>query len=251
MFDNINLKGHFKIQTIDKNNNVIDEYEDHNMIMESARTSMSEMFANLDSSTFINKFKLGTFGHIGDSILLPKGDINGFVKERDRMFSESITIDINDVIKSISEGDVFEITNATTPGYYRYLGVVVSDYIVSQLVIDTATWELIGNNDPNYTYNINFELPQTNDDLIDGTVAQNISEDDSGSGSTVSVLQTNTSVTFIIDISTVAANEHQGNTSVFTEAALYANNRIFTMKTFKAKIKDNSILLRVRWTITF
>jgi len=251
MLDNIKLKGHFKIQTIDKNNNILDEYEDHNMIMESARISMSEMFADLNASTFINKIKLGTLGHIGDSILIPKSALDGFVKERDRMFSESYpsTIEINDIIDVIKKNDIFYI-NATIPGYYRYLNADIENYtITDEVVSDEGIWEFI-ENEP-YTYSINFELPQENTDPINGTIAQNITEDNPGSGSIVSVLQTDTSVTFIIDIGTPAANEHQINTSVFTEAALYANGRIFTMKTFKAKVKDSSILLRIRWTIIF
>ena len=57
MTDMVNLKGHFKIQSIDVNNNILDEWEEHNMIMENARYTMSELFSNLETNTFINKFK--------------------------------------------------------------------------------------------------------------------------------------------------------------------------------------------------
>jgi hypothetical protein len=88
-------------------------------------------------------------------------------------------------------------------------------------------------------------------ELPGGTEASAIDEDDVDSGSTVKVLQTDTSVVFTIDIATAAGNSQNDTTSVFTEAALYANGRIFSMKTFKAKVKDSTVLLRIVWTITF
>lgn len=252
MNDNINFKGHFKIQSIDQHNNVVDEWSDDNMIMETARTTMSELFANLASSTFINNFRIGTLGHIGDSIVSPKGKDDGFVKERDRMFSEpgSTQIALNTFIANVRKNDIFFIL-ASTPGYYRWVGSNVSNYqVTSADVANTAKWVFMGTSLP-YVYNISFTLPGTNVDA-GGTTTLNLVETDAGSGSTVKVLQSGTSVTFTIDIATAAANLQDGGpSSIFTEAALYANNRIFAMKTFKAKVKDSTVLLRIVWTITF
>ncbi len=257
MQDNISFKGHFQIQALDAKNNmtILDEYVDDNMIMETARTTMSELFANLNSSTFINNFRLGTLGHIGDSIVTPKGKEDGFVKERDRMFSEpaSSQIAMNTMLANVRKNDVFYFvtTNVALRGYYRYLGSSVSNYQVTDAAVaNTAVWSFIGTVKP-YTYNIAFDLPGTNVDSS-GTQALNLTEDDLGSGSTVKVLQTGTSVTFTVDVATSAGNlQNGGPSSIFTEAALYANNRIFAMKTFKAKVKDSTVLLRIIWTITF
>lgn len=254
MIDNINFKGNFKIQCIDENNIIIDEWEDNNMIMETARISMSEIFANLNSNTFINVFKIGTMGHIGDSILIPKSIDDGFTKERDRLFSEvyETDIEIGDTISILRKNDVFFI-NATNPeliGYYRYLNNNTTNYLINDGIIAiTSEWEFLGE-DPPYFYTINFQLPMTNSDES-GTLANNIIEDDATSGSSIRVLQNGSSVTFTIDIATAAANKQTETTSVFTEAALYANSRIFAMKTFKAKVKDSTVLLRIVWTITF
>lgn len=256
MEDTVKFKGHFQIQAIDAFNGmaVIDEWSDSNMIMESARTSMSEIFANLNTSTWINKITLGTSGHVGDSILIPKGKDNGFVKERTRLFSESLpgNVNVGDTLAVIRKNDLMYIntTNSEAQGYYRFISGDVYNYVVNDIVIaDTSYWEFVGTVAP-YTYDINFTLPGTNS-TVGGTVATGISEDDSGSGSTVKVLQSSTSVTFTIDIATAAANGQNENTSIFTEAALYANERIFAMKTFKAKVKDSTVLLRIVWTITF
>lgn len=257
MQDNITFKGHFQIQALDAQNNmtILDEYVDDNMIMESARTTMSELFANLSSSTFINNFRIGTLGHVGDSIITPKGKDDGFVKERDRMFSEAPTaqVHVNTFIANVRKNDIFYVipTNTVNQGYYRYLGTTTTNYqITDALIANTAVWEKIGTVAP-YVYNINFTLPKSNIDQT-GTAALNLTETDTGSGSTVKVLQSGTSVTFTIDIATAAANlQNGGPSSVFTEAALYANSRIFAMKTFKAKVKDSTVLLRIIWTITF
>lgn len=257
MEDKLNFKGHFQIQALDAlgGMTVLDEYIDDNMIMETARTSMSELFANLSSSTFINKFKLGTQGHIGDSIITPKGKEEGFIKERDRMFSEPATthVAVGTFIANVRKNDIFYVvtTNPAKVGYYRYRGNTVSNYqITDALVLNTSIWDSLGTTAP-YVYNIGFTLPRTNID-VNGTTALSLVEDDAGSGSTVKVLQSGTSVTFTIDVATAAANLQSGGpSSIFTEAALYANNRIFAMKTFKAKVKDSTVLLRIIWTITF
>jgi hypothetical protein len=254
MEDTLNFKGHFKIQAIDLNGNILDQWQDDNMIMELARTSMSEMFANLNSSTFINKIVLGTLGHVGDSILVPKGKDEGFVKERTRLFSETPTtnISIGQTLPIIRKNDVIYV-NATAneaKGYYRFKSSDIQNYVVNDIVInDTTLWEFLGTTKP-YTYSITFTLPGTND-APGGTDVTNLIEGDANAGSAVKVLQSGTSVTFTFDIATGAGNKQNDTTSVFTEAALYANDRIFAMKTFKAKVKDSTVLLRIVWTITF
>ena len=254
MEDKLNFKGHFKIQAIDQNNIVIDEWQDDNMIMETARTTMSELFANLSTSTFINKVTLGTLGHVGDSILVPKGKDEGFVIERTRLFSEVLTgaITPGQTVAVIRKNDVLHIdaTSNDAKGYYRFLQADVQNYVVNDIVItDPDSWEFLGTTAP-YTYSLNFELPGDNGGGLGGD-AVNLTEDETNAGSAVKVLQSGSSVTFTIDIATGAANGQNETTSVFTEAALYANSRIFAMKTFKAKVKDSTVLLRIIWTITF
>lgn len=241
------LKGHFSIQTIDKNNNIVDEWSETNMIMENARYSMSEIFSNLTNNTFINKIKLGTLGHIGDSIVSPKLAEQGFVKERDRLFCESVSYLLNDTIPILRKNDCFYLSNYQK--YYIYLGEDYTNFLLSENAIANTNifMELSG---LPYSYDISFNLPRTNIEE-GGTLAENIIETDSGSDSVVRVLQSGTAVTFTFDFSIDAANTQYGTYSVFTEAALYANERIFAMKTFKAKIKDATVLLRIVWTISF
>ena len=253
MKDFMNFKGHFTIQTIDVNNNVTDEYVENNMIMEVARTTMSKILAQINGGNTINRIVLGTEGHIGGSIVSPKTSTEGFVKERNRLFSESVDITdgalidlmLNDTVKYVGTSN----STGTTDNWYTYIGPDVNDVNSSTINFgDTGLWVDLGTDQP-YTYEMTFSLPQTNDDVV--TV---ISETDSGAGSSGHILQSDTSVTFTFDFVPAAGNSGGGagaGTSVFTEAALYSDDDIFAMKTFKAKIKDDTVLLRIIWSITF
>ena len=255
MQDNIDFKGYFKLECVDVNDKVIDSYEDKNMIMTAARTSMAEIFANLSTSVSVEKFVLGTMGHVEADLLAAKSDVEGFVNTRDRLFSETGSTvgsptNINDVLPILNINDVYYINSITgTPGFYRYLKASTTSYTVSEaLVADITEWEFLHGTVAPYTYNITFDLPA---DSTTEITADNIVEDDAASGSTVLVHQTGTSLTFNVEIVPAAGNLQDLTNSVFTEAALYANGRIFSMKTFKGKIKDATVSLRVTWTITF
>lgn len=249
----INFKGYFKIQMLDKNNCVLDEYEDKNLIMETARQSMSEIFSSINQSS-ISKVVLGTLGHNGD-IVIPKEEEDGFNKNRTRLFSEYITItDIvtslkkNDCVKYIGEGSG---NNGTTNNYYVYLGPDINITIAGTNFNDTNIWENLGAQAP-YTYSLQFDLPKINNHQCDNLKEyeyQDVPALPTNLGSSVSVSQINTSTTFTIDIPVDVAN--YTGIAPFTEAALYANERIFSMKTFRVKLKDSTAQLRLIWTISF
>ena len=82
------LKGHLIVECKNKNGEVIDRYENNNLIMDAARVAMSQMTAGLSNSSEINKFVLGTQGHLGNDYLNPKTEADGFVGTRTQWFSE-------------------------------------------------------------------------------------------------------------------------------------------------------------------
>jgi len=256
----INFKGYFKLECIDANNNCIDTFEDKNMIMDSARVSMSEIFANLNSSQWINKVSFGTMGHTTGNVLVAKNATDGFKSARDRMFCESgntpaTALAMTSTINVLNKNDVFYF-GGSTPGYYRYLKVDTTVYAVSQASINNqAEWEFLGTTAP-YLYEVNFNLPKTNSNATTGDAANITSEIDGGTtfigtGSSINVAQSGTSVTFHITLLPGAGNHQMNTYSTFTEAALYANGRIFSMKTFPSKVKDSTVSLKITWTITF
>ena len=55
-------KGHFKIEARDTNNNIIDSYEDNNLIVFEARKKMASLLAS-KARKGVTKILLGTRGH--------------------------------------------------------------------------------------------------------------------------------------------------------------------------------------------
>lgn len=249
MKDTLQFKGHFKIEALDKDNNVVDQWQEDNLIMESARLTMAEIFTLASTNAGINKIVLGSKGYNGD-VRIPKTSTEGFVDTRDRLFSE--TIDVADgETNTYLRGDIIKYTgNANATGtqnnYYERTGGTTT---VATSSINFATgWTDLGTEAP-YTYTVTFDLPGTSSGN-----ALNIVEDDGIVGSTVSIDQNDNDVQFVFSISTLAANgadDPQPGSTTFTEAALYANDRVFSMKTFGSKIKDTTVLLKITWTISF
>jgi len=68
--------------------------------------------------------------------------------------------------------------------------------------------------------------------------------------STVSANIVDTNVTYEIDIHNTAMNGKSGS-MVYTEAAFYTGDQIFSMRTFRGKIKDNSVSIKITWKIMF
>jgi len=255
MRDFCTYKGHFKLDVLDKKNRIIDTIEDPNMIMTAASSTMAGIFFGNTLGSM--RFSLGTHGHVDPNILVPKVAADGFVNTRDRMFSESLSSPGNPTtigtIISINKGDVI-YCNGAIPGYYEYTGSLgtsnVTHTVTDAGLAISADWVSLGTTAP-YVYDITFNNPTTTVDTTLGDIAVNIQETDLNAGSTVRVLLNNNSVTFNVVVELPAANSQTLTLSTFTEAALYVGTQIFSLKTFPAKIKDNSVKLQIAWTITF
>lgn len=249
-----NLKGHLKIERLDRNDNLIDVVVDEsNLICSTARISMAEIFANLDGIKFAHRFMLGTQGHKGDNVYLPKDTTDGFVKERDRMFSQpSLEIwSSGDMMDTLLKNDIISIIppNSAEVEYWRYNGEKQNSYILNY---DTIKKQWTQVTELPYTVTVDFTLPR------DNNVPEDQPNTPEGSPYSVQVLQSDTSVSFIVVIPMEQANEQYINdpkygipTSIFTEASLWVNDRIFSLKTFQGLVKDDSIKIRATWTIIF
>ena len=253
------VKGHFKAERLDAFDNVIDTpVDDHNMIMTTARISMAEIFAHLTNVDLSNAFYFGTLGHKEPNIYLPKDSGDGFTKDRDRMFSSvSDTVyNLNDVIDPICKNDIIQYNHVykdANGGVHnelkllRYKGVNKTQFVLT--ADEISEMEVIPKKP--YFVKVPFTFPGKN--KVDGS--QNVPE---GYNYSVQITQQDTSVTFVIVIPMTEGNAQYVNnddygipTSVFTEAALYINGRIFSLKTFQGLTKDDSIKVRITWTITF
>lgn len=78
--DKIPVRGHFKIESFDKNGKLIDSHEEHNLIMNGARNHFMKLISgSYDTNKVINRFVLGTKGIVDDNDSLPKTAEDGFV----------------------------------------------------------------------------------------------------------------------------------------------------------------------------
>lgn len=207
--------GHFSIQMLNKSGEVIDSYEDNNLVVNDARGAMSALLSGKKGSVGINTLVLGTRGHneVDNNILIPKPvGQNGYDENRTQLFSEeqgtpffyTIKWDTND-LKDAGESPV-EFTNNE-----------VEFVAKGQRKKDNGS-----------------ELNAEN-----GKIPVKIT------------LQGN-SVQYEFTIPEQYANGADGSSVVaFTEAGLKCGEKLFSIKCFSAKIKETSVSIKIIWKIVF
>jgi hypothetical protein len=70
--DTIKFIGDFSISEYNAEGELLSSYSDKNLIMDAARKNMAELIAGLANGKVINRFMLGTRGHVGTDLLVPK-----------------------------------------------------------------------------------------------------------------------------------------------------------------------------------
>jgi hypothetical protein len=122
--DNVDFYGLFSVKAIDANGNVVDEYTEKNLIMDSARQNMAQLIGNVTTAgsaqgTPIDKFVIGTLGHVGTDILdYKKVGENGFDSSRTALFSEEDASARNYHLPFDVSGDI-NVTVASTGEMYE------------------------------------------------------------------------------------------------------------------------------------
>lgn len=210
--DNIDFYGVFNFKSIDAEGNILDEYNEKNLIMDAARNNMAQLVGGVttggDTSAglAINKFVLGTLGHVGTDILdaqqVGESDISKpasdrtFDSQRSKIFSEAISGAVN--------------------------------------------------------YRIGFDATGGNDVTLTASGQRYEANSQVGSsepGNTVRRVVSGRTVTYTVTIPVDNANSDVP--LAYTEAALYAGGEIFSMKTFPARIKENTVKFEISWSIIF
>lgn len=231
------FKGSFKVEVIDELNNIIDTYEDHNFIMEPARRTVSEMFTN-SLNTGLNYLILGTCGG-NEDIYIPMTEETGFSKDRTKIYSEFISVSLNTTVY-LYKNEVVKIGSK----YYQYHGNSGNVKITSALTNFTEVSKP-------YTYKLETKSHEydgiTNNSLNRNNTCLLSYTTDSGNN----LENTTVTHTFIIGSNQGNSQDMTKNISVFNEAGLYYNNRLFCMKCFPAKVKDPSTQLKITWKIIF
>lgn len=207
-------EGFFKIEQFDKDNNLIDSYEDQNMIMRDSKRSVAYLtngaYPDAVNNMYINAFVLGNKGSVEGDLLTPKS----FSFERTGLFAQSTTGGVTYPIVWNPKLD---------PNQNPITASTASKYVVSEgsTVLPSVT----------------------NDSTVDITI-----EDDS-------------TIVYVINISNANANGSGEGAIAWTEAGLFTaegtndtsgiGGKIFAMRTFPAKIKENTTNFRITWKIVF
>lgn len=213
--DTIPFRGEFSIDCIDKDGNIIDTFKDNNLVVNLARKSMAYLIAGNVNGLPINGFKLGTMGHNTETqnILEPKVvGSNGYDETREELFSVE------------AGGNNF---------YYT-------------LKWDESFSDVDGNPQVFDKDSISF-FATGQKKAQDGTET-----DSENAPCPVTILLNETFVHFTFEIGDPYANGMDGVSVIaFTEAGLYCGDRLFSIKCFNAKVKENTVKFIINWKIIF
>lgn len=214
------IKGHFTLIAIDKDGNET-VYEDPNLIMDKARSNMAELISGWNTGIPINRLILGTKGHNPDTnnILEPiQVGSFGFTPARTELFS----VEDQSFFYSLS----WDPKNPVGPD-------LVTDSDGSG---GTVAWTTSGRLD---AYAVGNKQLQTG-----------IEADAENAPCPITIEVLDRTVRYTITIPELAANGPTGDGVVaFTEASLISGNDIFSMKTFSARVKENSVRYVIIWSI--
>lgn len=206
---NQDVQGIFNITSFDKDGNIIDEYTDNNLIVYTARAVMAGNIGDYETARAIkpiNKFVLGTRGHIGSNILVPVGVGDNqpgygiFDPERTKLFSQesneyNYRIDFNP-----KGGQTVTLSNKTGTLYKGETLISNDD------ATNTVVREVTGLRENELKYTFTIETPNAN---------------------------------------------VPGQATAYTEAGLFAGDNLFAMKTFPARVKENTVKFVITWSIIF
>lgn len=230
------LKGYFCIQRI-KDGKVIDQYEDHNYIMVPARKSMAELFVGAKQDR-ITSLRLGYAGFLNDQYN-PITESNGFSRERECLYTDYETKLIGDQI-TIKPCEIIKVSNIL----YRFKGSTEEAFTVTNANLNSKFNE--------------FEAPLVDpvvivakrytDSVFNGTT--NYAQDPTKGGIYITY-ENDTTVQYTFEVPSSEGNTQFGNYSLINEACIYINGRIFCMKCFPSKLKDDSTTLKIIWKIIF
>lgn len=186
---------------------------------------------------FIDKVQNTVRGHLTVEMINENGDIVDKFETPNLIVSTART-NMAEVIGGVASGYPINKIVIGTQGHN-------GDILVPKTVnegFDISRTELFSEETSDFFYPVEF--------TVDGTaysVATITNEIDSGSSMIREYADNAITYTYLMP-------QNAGNdtgTVIYTEAGLYAGPNLFSMKTFKGKIKDNTVSLRIIWKITF
>lgn len=108
------------------------------------------------------------------------------------------------------------------------------------------------NNKDSFVYDINFNVDSDTISVSDTNAIGRIRGDSQTQTCIVQRVIADRTCTFTITIPDSAGNKvGEGEVVAYTEAALYAGGDIFSMKTFPARVKEDTVKFIITWAIIF
>jgi hypothetical protein len=212
--DNVGIRGVFSIKSFNKEGVEIDEYKEDNLIMDNARVNMARLIAGLT---------------VGGNVAKPINKI--VLGTRGHMGTDILDY------QQVGETDTSKPTNDRTFESTRIK--LFSESIASQV-----------------NYRVPFDVTGDSDVTVTGTGKRYEQDTIVGSNEPYNIVRrvvNDRTVTYIFTIP--AENANSGDTEnpvvAYTEAALYADDDIFSMKTFPARVKEDTVKFEIVWSIIF
>lgn len=207
-------RGEFTLQVLNDKGEVIDQFQENNLVVNTARESMSALLSGKNDSLGITTFVLGTRGHdeTTNDILKPKvvGQ-DGYDETRTQLFSE--------------QKNQFYYTVKWTQGV-----LVDSQNAPVQFTGDTVEFVAKGQKK---------NQAGTEPDAENAKIPVKID------------LQTN-AVQYEFEIPEASANGIDGQSVVaYTEAGLKCGDKLFSIKCFSGKVKSLDTKFKIIWRIIF
>lgn len=152
--------GYFKIECFDKDGKLADTFEKHNLITNVARAEFAKLIAGVSTTQAINRFVMGTKGHVGDDVLTPKDQDTGFTPEVDNIFAGTDAADLNRTWNQITFQPSGNMVNTAA--------LNINDGANNNSTVDIVVTGIESNN-PTVTYTINVAQDAFNG-LTDGLI---------------------------------------------------------------------------------
>ena len=207
-------RGEFTLQVLNDKGEVIDQFQENNLVVNTARESMSALLSGKNGSLGITTFVLGTRGHdeTNNDILKPKvvGQ-DGYDETRTQLFSE----EKNEFYYTVkwTQGALVDSQNSPV----SFAGNTVEFVAKGQKKNQSGT-------EPDAE---NAQIPVKID------------------------LQTN-AVQYEFEIPEASANGSDGQSVVaYTEAGLKCGDKLFSIKCFSGKVKSLDTKFKIIWRIIF
>ena len=196
-------------------------------------------------------------GHFSVKMFKKDGTIE--VYEDKNLIMDTARSNMAQLVGGYSEGEVIDQFVLGNKGHNNtdildYKKVGANDEFIStrvEMFSQDAAYDTANGKD-SFVYEIRFNVESATASQTDSTAVGKIEGSVDTQTCEVTRLVAERTCTYTITIPDYAGNPvGEGEVVAYTEAALYAGNDIFSMKTFPARVKEDTVKFEITWSIIF